>query len=260
MLRQIVLDTETTGLDPKQGHRIIEIGCVEVVNRQFTHRHFHVYLNPERDIDQGATGVHGMTWEDLRDKPRFRDLAAEFLDFIRDAELIIHNAPFDTGFLDQELAMAGFPTLTELRLKVTDTLQFARELHPGKRNSLDALCERYAIDNSQRTLHGALLDAELLACVYLAMTRGQNALAMDLPGSELLRPQTLPGAVYPLAVRLATAEEAAAHEAYLDELEKALQRPSLWRQVMNGEELEVKDEEKLARVHAPLLTPRAAPL
>jgi DNA polymerase-3 subunit epsilon len=233
MTRQIVLDTETTGLDPKLGHRIIEIACVEVQSRQLTHRHFHVYLNPEREIEEGATNVHGLTWEDLRDKPRFRDRAAEFLDFIRGAELIIHNAPFDVGFLDHELALAGFPALGECAGAITDTLRFARDLHPGKRNSLDALCERYEINNSHRTLHGALLDAELLAEVYLAMTRGQNALAMDTPGSQLLRPQTLIGDLRPLLVRLATAEETAEHEAYLDELERVLKGTCLWRLVPN---------------------------
>jgi DNA polymerase-3 subunit epsilon len=229
--RQIVLDTETTGLDPRQGHRIIEIGCVEVVNRQLTHRHFHIYLNPEREVEDGATNVHGLTWDDLRQKPRFREIAAEFLDFIRGAELIIHNAPFDLAFLDYELTLAGLPLLTQGDIAVTDTLRFARELHPGKRNGLDALCERYEIDNSKRTLHGALLDAELLAEVYLAMTRGQNALDMALPVSALLRPAALIGELRPLIVRLASEEEAAAHEAYLDEMEKALKGPSLWRQL-----------------------------
>src|SRR5438045_6523104 len=232
-MRQIVLDTETTGLDPKQGHRIIEIACVEVLNRQLTHRHFHIYLNPERDVEEAATGVHGLTWEDLRDKPRFRDMAAEFLDFIRDAEIIIHNAAFDVAFLDYELSLAGFPALSAGGAAVTDTLRFARDLHPGKRNSLDALCERYQVNNSHRTLHGALLDAQLLAEVYLAMTRGQNALAMETPGSQLLRPQMLSGDLRPLLVRLATADEAAEHEAYLDELERVLKGPCLWRLIPN---------------------------
>jgi DNA polymerase-3 subunit epsilon len=229
--RQIVLDTETTGLDPRQGHRIIEIGCVEMVSRRLTHRHFHMYLNPDREVEDGATSVHGMTWDDLRQKPRFREIAAEFLDFIRGAELIIHNAPFDLAFLDYELTLAELQPLTQGNITVTDTLRFARELHPGKRNGLDALCERYEIDNSKRTLHGALLDAELLAEVYLAMTRGQNALDMALPVSALLRPAALIGDLRPLIVRLASAEETAAHETYLDEMEKALKGPSLWRQL-----------------------------
>ena len=179
-MRQIVLDTETTGLDPKLGHRIIEIGGIELVNRRPTQRHFHAFLNPERDIDAGATTVHGLTWEDLKDKPRFADRANQFIEFVRGAELVIHNAPFDIGFLDAELALAGFPAVSTFCVSVLDTLRLAKDLHPGKRNNLNVLCERYQVDHSSRTLHGALLDANLLADVYLAMTRGQASLAISL--------------------------------------------------------------------------------
>ncbi len=175
--RQIVLDTETTGLDPAQGHRIIEIGCIELVNRRQTDRRFHTYLQPDRAIDEGAVRVHGITNDFLADKPRFPDIADPFLDFVRDAELIIHNAPFDLGFLNHELQLCGRgQVVLEQLCAVEDTLRLARQRHPGQRNSLDALCKRYNIDNSQRTLHGALLDAEILADVYLAMTRQQSSM------------------------------------------------------------------------------------
>lgn len=177
-MRQIILDTETTGLDPRQGHRIIEVAGVEVVNRRLTHRHFHQYINPDRDIDEGAQAVHGISREFLADKPRFADVVDNFLDFIDGAELVIHNAPFDVGFLNAELDLLGKPAVTTYCHSVTDTLKMARDNYPGKRNSLDALCERLEIDNSHRNLHGALLDAELLAEVYLMMTRGQDGLAM----------------------------------------------------------------------------------
>lgn len=177
--RQIVLDTETTGLEPEQGHRIIEIGCVEIVNRRVTGNHYHIYLNPERDIDEGAVAVHGLTTEMLADQPRFVDIVDDLLTYLGNAELIIHNAPFDLGFLNYELAQAGREVTIESRGGVRDTLIEARERHPGQRNSLDALCKRYAIDNSERELHGALLDAQLLAEVYLAMTGGQTAMALD---------------------------------------------------------------------------------
>jgi DNA polymerase-3 subunit epsilon len=178
--RQIVLDTETTGLEPQNGHRIIEIGCVEIVNRRLTGNHFHQYLQPDREIDPAAAEVHGITEEFLRDKPRFADVAADFLAFVRGAELIIHNAAFDTGFINHELRFwdAAHPPLESL-CTVMDTLGMARKLHPGQKNNLDALCKRYSIDNSQRTLHGALLDAEILADVYLAMTGGQADLTLD---------------------------------------------------------------------------------
>jgi len=181
-MRQIVLDTETTGLEHQEGHRIIEIGCLEINDRRVTDRHYHVYINPDRAVESGALHVHGITDDFLADKPRFSDIADEFLDFIRDAELIIHNAPFDVGFLDAELARlrADEPIRVSQVATVLDTVVLARELHPGQRVSLDALCKRYEIDNSRRDLHGALLDAELLAEVYLAMTGGQVALGLEL--------------------------------------------------------------------------------
>ncbi|HNS58990.1 MAG TPA: DNA polymerase III subunit epsilon, partial [Nitrosomonas europaea] len=175
-MRYVFLDTETTGLDPALGHRIVEIAAVEVCNRRLTDRHFHRYLNPGRESDEGALRVHGLTREFLRDKPVFQDVCSEFLEFIADAEIFIHNAPFDVGFFNRELDLIRFESMQNHCLQIIDTLVLAKELHPGKRNNLDALCERYQIDNSHRTLHGALLDAELLAEVYLAMTRGQESL------------------------------------------------------------------------------------
>jgi len=183
-MRQIFLDTETTGLEHKLGHRVIEIGCVEMRNRRLTNRHFHRYINPERDIDAGALAVHGISLEFLQDKPRFADIAAEFLDFVRGAELIIHNATFDVGFLNAELALLDMAPIETVCRAVHDTLRMAKEIHPGKKNNLNALCERYGVDNSHRTLHGALLDAEILAEVYVAMTRGQESLIMDLTTEE----------------------------------------------------------------------------
>jgi len=179
-MRQIVLDTETTGLNARMGDRIIEIGCVEILNRRLTGNHFHCYVNPEREIEEGALRVHGITSEFLADKPRFGEIVGEFLDYVRGAELIIHNAAFDVEFLDIELDRIGSEPLAGQVAGIRDTLAQARELHPGRKNSLDALCERYQIDNAHRTLHGALLDAELLAEVYLAMTRGQESLAIEL--------------------------------------------------------------------------------
>lgn len=179
MTRQVVLDTETTGLDPAQGHRIIEIACVEMVNRRLTRNNFCKRIHPERDIDEVATQVHGITLEDLEHEPRFAEIADEFLAYASGAELIIHNAPFDVGFLNAELARLKRPPITEA-CQVTDTLAMARDLHPGKKNSLDALCDRYQVDRSARTLHGALMDAELLSEVYIAMTRGQDSLAIGL--------------------------------------------------------------------------------
>lgn len=179
-MRQVILDTETTGLEPKQGHRIIEIGCVEVINRRKTKRVFHQYLNPQRDIEDGAFDVHGLSNEFLSDKPLFADIAQELIDFIRDSEVIIHNAPFDLAFLDAELKRLGKQWgKTENYCQVLDTLPLARELHPGQKNSLDALCSRYEVDNSQRELHGALLDAQILLDVYLAITGGQTSLSLD---------------------------------------------------------------------------------
>src|SRR3954463_9396743 len=180
MTRQVVLDTETTGLNAKLGDRIIEIGCIEILSRRVAERHFHAYLNPERDVDLGAARVHGLTLEDLRQKPKFAHVAKEFLDFISGAEVFIHNAEFDVEFLDLELGRCRLGKFTDHVAKVSDTLAFARELHPGRKNTLDALCERYFVNNANRTVHGALLDARLLAECYLAITHGQERLVMEL--------------------------------------------------------------------------------
>ncbi|HVL35108.1 MAG TPA: DNA polymerase III subunit epsilon [Burkholderiales bacterium] len=231
-MRQIVLDTETTGLNPKLGDRIIEIGCVEILNRRISEAHFHAYLNPEREVDAGATRIHGKTLEDLAAMPKFGAVARPFLDFVRGAELIIHNADFDVEFLDMELARVGLGRIGEHVAKITDTLAHARELHPGRKNSLDALCERYFVSNANRALHGALLDARLLAECYLAMTRGQESLMMELESADA----AAAGAaglildVSKLIVQRASAEEIAAHERYLDALEKEAKGPSVWRQ------------------------------
>lgn len=227
--RQIVLDTETTGLDPRQGHRVIEVAGVELVNRRLTGRHFHRYINPGRDSDEGALQVHGLTTEFLSDKPKFSEIAGEFLDYITGAELIIHNAPFDVGFLDSELAMARHQRLKTFCPEITDTLRMARDLHPGKRNGLDSLCDRYQIDNSARTLHGALLDAELLAEVYLAMTRGQESLMIEAEttGTEVRATEFSRGELK-LVVLRANAGEIAAHEAQLVDIDKA-SGGALWR-------------------------------
>ena len=231
--RQILLDTETTGLSARMGDRVIEIGCIELLSRNVTDRHFHSYVNPQREIDEGATKVHGLTLEFLADKPRFADIAKDFLDFIGGAELIIHNAPFDVEFLDRELVLAGFKNLSEYAPSIIDTLPMARELHPGKRNSLDALCERYAVNNSHRTLHGALLDARLLAEVYLALTRGQESLVMDL--DEPTAAQTAAALVdaKKLTVLRATGAELKEHEKILDAIDKAAKEKggSLWRRL-----------------------------
>ena len=234
-MRHIVLDTETTGLDPSQGHRVVEIGCVEIVNRQLTGRNYHTYLNPERDIDPGAENVHGLSREFLSDHPVFAQVADDFLDFVSGAHIIIHNAAFDVRFLNAELERLGKPAFPELCASVIDTLLQARELHPGKRNSLDALCDRYGISNAHRTLHGALLDSELLAEVWLAMTRGQNSLGIDLsddsgPALDLGVGESVD--VFELPVLFASAEETAAHQAYLDKLDKdAKGNGSVWRQL-----------------------------
>jgi DNA polymerase-3 subunit epsilon len=237
-LRQVILDTETTGLEPGEGHRIIEIGCVELVNRRPTGRHFHEYLNPEREIDAGAAKVHGMTLADLAGKPRFRDVAEKLLEFIDGAELVIHNAPFDVAFLDAELARcvaAGGECVTvRARCRVLDTLAMAREMHPGQRNGLDALCKRYFIDNSHRTLHGALLDARILADVYLAMTGGQSALALDeaarvVPGAALRETVRVVSTAVPLLVVTASSGEQAAHEEFMKRVLKASGGKALWQ-------------------------------
>ena len=231
-MRQIVLDTETTGLDSSLGHRIIEIAAIEMSNRQVTGRDYHCYINPEREIDAGALQVHGIDEEFLADKPKFADVAPEFLKFVEGCELIIHNAAFDVSFLDAELQRAGLDTVTTYVGEVTDTLKIARELHPGKRNSLDALCERYGIDNSSRTLHGALLDTRLLADVYLAMTRGQESLLMDVEqedGTAALR-DTLDGEVELIVVR-ASAQELEQHARQLDDIDKNADEGCLWKRL-----------------------------
>lgn len=235
-MRQIVLDTETTGLEPQQGHRIIEIGCVEVIDRKLTGRHFHQYINPEREVEEGAIEVHGITNEFLADKPVFKAIAEEFWEFIRGAELVIHNAPFDVGFINHEFGMlARKPLATECG--VLDTLALARQKHPGQKNSLDALCKRYGVDNSQRDLHGALLDAEILADVYLLMTGGQTALelANEAAGSSnsaerstgVVKLNRIPGS---LTVVRATQEELVAHQAKLEAIDKASGGACIWLQ------------------------------
>ncbi len=220
--RQIVLDTETTGIDPKKGHRIIEIGCVELVNRRLTGNNFHVYIDPQREIEEEAIFVHGITNEFLRGKPLYRDVAQEFFDYIKGAELVIHNAAFDVGFMDSEFAKlhAGFAKTEEI-CAVVDTLKMARDLHPGQKNNLDALCRRYDIDNSKRTLHGALLDSEILADVYLAMTGGQVSLNLQNAGDGQSQADStgirrLPADRQALFVRSATDDELAAHQQRLD--------------------------------------------
>lgn len=220
-MRQIFLDTETTGLYPAQGHRIIEVAAVEVVNRRLTKNHFHFYINPEREIDQGAQEVHGISLEFLQDKPRFADIADDLIAFIADAELIAHNAPFDVGFLNSEFGLLGLKTIEEITAKVTDTLKMAKEMRPGQRNNLDALCKFYGIDNSKRTLHGALLDAELLADVYMAMTRGQESLMMALDKPDTQTAVDIQGSNAPLIIKRANADELAAHEEYLAGLAKS---------------------------------------
>ena len=233
MSRQVILDTETTGLDPKQGHRIIEIACIEMISRRINRNTFFKRINPEREIDEGATQVHGITLADLEHEPKFADIADAFLDYVRGAELIIHNAPFDVGFINAELSRIGKAPITDI-CSVTDTLAMARELHPGRKNSLDALCERYAIDNSARTFHGALLDAELLGEVYVAMTRGQDSLAIGLDvggggksaqagmGIPIARPTTL-------KVVRADAEELRQHAEHVEHIDKASGGKAVWK-------------------------------
>ena len=230
-MRLVILDTETTGLRVEEGHRVIEIGAIELQNRRPTGRRMHVYLNPEREVDEGAAQVHGMTWDQLRDKPLFSSITTEFEQFIEGAELIIHNAPFDLGFLNAELSRLGRPKVSELAGTVTDTLRMARDLHPGQRNSLDALCARYGVMNDHRVLHGALLDAELLSEVYLAMTRGQETLDMLAEPQESgdgpsLVFEGLAGSL--LAAQL-TESERLAHEQLLDGLDRACPQGAVWR-------------------------------
>lgn len=230
-MRHIVLDTETTGLNPRSGDRIIEIGCVELIDRRLTGNNFHYYINPERDSEEGALAVHGLTTEFLRDKPKFAEIVNEFRDYISGADVIIHNAPFDVGFLDAELKRVDIASFREHVGEIIDTLVQAKEMHPGKRNSLDALCDRYGVSNAHRALHGALLDAELLAEVYLAMTRGQNSLTMDLGdqdvGSDGLALEVV--AIADILLQTATDEELAEHELVMKSLDKEVKGQCLWR-------------------------------
>jgi len=233
-MRQIVLDTETTGLEPSQGHRIIEIGCVELVNRRLTGRHYHQYLQPDREIDEGAIEVHGISNEFLADKPRFADVVDDFLEFVRGAELVIHNAPFDVGFLDHELGLLPEnPGPLGRHCTVLDTLALARKKHPGQKNNLDALCKRYEVNNAHRELHGALLDAEILAEVYLMMTGGQTDLLLagqgDETRAEVSEIRRLPDDRPRLRVLRATDEELAAHERRLQAIGDACGGVALWR-------------------------------
>jgi len=244
--RYVVLDTETTGMPVTDGHRIIEIGCVELLGRRLTGRHFHVYLNPDREIDEGAIAVHGITNEYVADKPRFREVADEFYEFIKGAQLIIHNAAFDVGFINNEFALLGQSERADVSdyCSVLDTLMMARERHPGQRNSLDALCKRYGVDNSNRELHGALLDSEILADVYLAMTGGQTNLSLAGEGSDgdgSGRQQATPirrlDASRPRTrVIRASDDELAAHMARLAVIEKSAGGPSLWAQLEKAPE------------------------
>jgi len=233
-MRQVFLDTETTGLEPKLGHRIIEIAAVEMLDRRPTGRRLHHYLNPERESEAGALQVHGLTREFLRDKQKFRDITQELLEFIDGAELIMHNAPFDVGFLDHELGLAELQPLHSYCQAITDTLKMAKDLHPGKKNNLDALCERYQVDNSRRTLHGALLDAELLAEIYLAMTRGQESLVMEVE----IPPPVLGAAINPANLKLtvlrASAEELEAHAQQLEKIERESKGACLWLRLESG--------------------------
>ena len=232
-MRQIALDTETTGLAISQGHRIIEIGCIEMVNRRFSGREYHRFLNPEREIDEGAEAVHGISGEDLENQPRFSDIADEFLEFIKDGELIIHNADFDIGFLEYELELIRHPKpkITQHAV-ILDTLSLARKLHPGRRNNLDALCKRYDVDNSRRNVHGALIDAELLAKIYLCMTGGQTTLSLDQKVAEIVKESSesykrTPKSNLDLVVIKANEEECAAHEELLDKMEASGE--CIWR-------------------------------
>ena len=234
--RQIVLDTETTGLEPEQGHRIVEIGAVEIVGRRLTGNRFHRYVDPERDIDDAAVDVHGLTSRSLQGKPKFAEIVNEFLDFVRDAELIIHNAPFDVSFIDYELdLMSEAPKSISDICTITDSLALARHKHPGQKNNLDSLCRRYEVDNSQRELHGALLDAEILADVYLLMTGGQTSLfttgtdtsAAGEAGEVVRLPADRPR----LSIVRASPDELAAHEAKLDALDATCEAGSVWRRI-----------------------------
>jgi len=244
-MRSVVLDTETTGMPVADGHRIIEIGCVELMDRRLTGRHYHVYLQPDREIDEGAIAVHGITNEFVQDKPRFREVADEFFEFIKGAQLIIHNAAFDVGFINNEFALIKQDERADIseHCSILDTLLMARERHPGQRNNLDALCKRYGVDNSGRELHGALLDAEILADVYLAMTGGQTHLSLagegadsDGSGRQQASPiRRLAAERAPTRIIRASAEEIAAHQARLAAIEKAAGAPALWARQEAGE-------------------------
>jgi DNA polymerase-3 subunit epsilon len=230
-MRQIILDTETTGLSAENGDRIIEIGCVELLHRKLSGNNKHFYLNPGRDSHEDALKVHGISNEFLRDKPKFAEVADDLLDYLHGAEIIIHNAPFDVGFLNKELELIGRPALKHFVQSVTDTLMMAKEMYPGKRNSLDALCDRLDVDNSGRTLHGALLDAELLADVYINLTRGQDALIMDAGASQTGHALTerVDLSRCQLPVLRANAQEAAQHEEQLTQIDKESRGRALWR-------------------------------
>jgi DNA polymerase-3 subunit epsilon len=232
-MRQVVLDTETTGLSPDNGDRILEIGCVELFNRKLTGNNLHFYINPERDSHEEALKVHGISNEFLKDKPKFAQIAEELISYIQGAEVIIHNAPFDIGFLNKELERISGPTMSELVSGVIDTLSMAKEIYPGKRNSLDALCDRLEVDNSDRTLHGALLDAELLADVYINMTRGQDALLIevDQSGQKFDDASSVDLSIIDLPVIFASSDELQKHEDVMLQIDKASQGKSVWRQV-----------------------------
>ena len=234
-MRQIIIDTETTGLNPRTGDRILEIGAVELVNRRLTGNNLHIYVNPERDSDPGALAVHGLTTEFLSDKPKFAEIADQLRDYVSGAELIIHNAPFDLGFFEAEFALLGLPPFKEHYTNVIDTLVQAKAMFPGKRNSLDALCDRFGVNNAHRVLHGALLDAELLAEVYLAMTRGQESLVIDMlgetagAGAATSASAAVVLSTISLPVLAAADDELAAHASVLDELDKAVKGACVWR-------------------------------
>ncbi len=234
-MRQIVLDTETTGLELSDGHRIIEIGCIELVHRRPSGRSWHRYVRPDRAVEAGALAVHGITNEFLATQPPFGEVAAEFLEFVDGAELVIHNAPFDVGFLDHELTLAGTGTTIATRCRVLDTLALSRRLHPGQRNSLDALCKRYNVDNSGRDLHGALLDARILADVYLAMSGGQAALGLDAGPAEGAISAGVPARRVDVRIPVIPASDAelAAHERSLEAIERASNQPALFRMEPN---------------------------
>jgi len=228
-VRRVILDTETTGLDFRSGDRVIEIGCVELRGRQLSGQRFHAYINPEREIPQGAIEIHGLTNEFMADKPKFGEIAADFMDFIRGAELVIHNAAFDVGFLNNELGLLQQESIDQLCGEVIDTLRMAREMRPGKKNNLNALCAEFGVDNSGRQLHGALLDAELLAEVYLAMTRGQNSLEMDFDSPAVDYPVGGARQRPPLVVMSASAEELADHARVLAEIAAESKGKCLWQ-------------------------------